>query len=124
MAFGSCPAIVKVTSLNPAPPKGGVFDEAVYSAATLYVPIGSKDAYAAHVNWGKFLNIEEIEVEEPGVVGDLNGDGIVDVADVNICINIILELNNDPELKVLADLNGDGVVDVADVNAMINIILQ
>ncbi|MBO4870585.1 MAG: leucine-rich repeat protein [Muribaculaceae bacterium] len=123
-AFGSSSAITEVTSLNRVPPIGGLFDEAVYSAATLYVPRGSKEDYAAHENWGKFLNIEEIDVEDPGVVGDLNGDGVVDVADVNICINIILEIDNDPEVKALADLNGDGVVDVADVNAIINIILQ
>ena len=122
--FASCTAITKVTSLNQIPPKGGIFDDAVYNAATLYVPRGYKEAYQADENWGKFLYIEEIDVEEPGVVSDLNGDGVVDVADVNICINIILELNNDPEVKALADLNGDGVVDVADVNAIINIILQ
>ncbi|MBO4870583.1 MAG: leucine-rich repeat protein [Muribaculaceae bacterium] len=122
--FANCPAITEVTSLNRVPPVGGVFVEDVYNAATLYVPRGYKEAYQADENWGKFLYIEEIDVEEPGVVGDLNGDGVVDVADVNICINIILELNNDPEVKALADLNGDGVVDVADVNAIINIILQ
>ena len=123
-AFLGCPVIKKVTSLNRVPPYGGIFDEAVYNEATLYVPRGSKEAYQADANWSKFLNIEEIDVEEPSVVGDLNNDGKVDVADVNICINIILELNNDPELKALADITGEGVVDVSDVNAMINIILQ
>ena len=123
-AFLSCSAIKKVTSLNRVPPYGGVFDEAVYNTATLYVPRGSKEAYQADVNWSKFLNIEEIDVEEPSVVGDLNGDGKVDVADVNICINIILEINTDPDTIALADLSGDGKVDVSDVNAMINIILE
>ena len=122
-AFVGCSAITKVTSLNHVPPFGGVFDEGVYTAATLYVPRGYKEAYQADENWGKFLNIEEIDVEEPGVEGDLNGDGTVDIADVNICINIILELNNDPEVKALADLNGDGNVDISDVNSIINIIL-
>ncbi|MBO4871038.1 MAG: hypothetical protein J5565_03530 [Muribaculaceae bacterium] len=56
--------------------------------------------------------------------GDLNGDGVVDVADVNICINVILETNTDPDIFALSDLNGDGVVDVADVNMIINIILS
>ena len=57
------------------------------------------------------------------IVGDLNGDKVVDIADVNICINIILELNNDPVLKELADITGEGTVDISDVNAIINIIL-
>ena len=59
------------------------------------------------------------------VEGDLNGDGIVDIDDVNVLINIILEKpltveipeNQDP------DMNGDGVVDVDDVNQIINIVL-
>ena len=59
----------------------------------------------------------------PGVPGDLNGDNTVDITDVNICINIILERNNDPAVKILADLSGDGTVDITDVNAIINIIL-
>ncbi|MBO4870527.1 MAG: leucine-rich repeat domain-containing protein [Muribaculaceae bacterium] len=68
---------------------------------------------------------EEYNGSEPHeyVSGDLNGDGVVDVADVNICINVILERNTDPDIIALSDLNGDGVVDVADVNMIINIIL-
>ena len=62
--------------------------------------------------------------EQEHVIGDLNGDGVVDVADVNICINVILERVTDPAIKALADLNGDGTVDVADVNMIINIILS
>ena len=56
--------------------------------------------------------------------GDINGDGTVDVADMNICINIILGTNNDPAATALADLNGDRTVDISDVNALINIILS
>ena len=53
--------------------------------------------------------------------GDVNGDGKVDVEDVNATINMILKLA-DTDLK--ADLNNDGKVDVEDVNAIINIILK
>ena len=56
--------------------------------------------------------------------GDLNGDGAVDVEDMNICINVILGTNNDPSVKALADLTGDGSVDVGDLNEIINIILD
>ena len=54
---------------------------------------------------------------------DLNGDGAVDIADVNICINIILELETDPVLIAAADFTGDGKVDISDVNELINVIL-
>ena len=122
--FANCGAITEVTSLNRVPPTGGIFLDDVYATAKLYVPRGYKEAYQADENWVKFANIEEIDVEEPSVVGDLNGDGTVDIADVNICINIILEINQDEAVKVLADLNGDGNVDISDVNAIINIILE
>ncbi len=55
--------------------------------------------------------------------GDINGDGTVDVADVNICINVIMGSNDDPVARELADINGDGTVDISDVNAIINNIL-
>ena len=58
------------------------------------------------------------------VRGDVTGEGIVDVDDVNAVINIILgktEPNND--LLRAADLTGEGIVDVDDVNVLINIIL-
>ena len=52
--------------------------------------------------------------------GDVNGDGVVDIADVNAVIDMILGLQKD---TAVADVNGDGSVDVADMNSIINIIL-
>lgn len=52
--------------------------------------------------------------------GDINGDGAVDVTDVNIIINVILGKTNDDGC---CDINNDGAVDVTDVNMLINIIL-
>lgn len=51
-------------------------------------------------------------------MGDINGDGQVDVADVNAAINVMLGKSQDP-----ADVNADGVVDISDVNLIINIML-
>ena len=56
--------------------------------------------------------------------GDVNGDGKVDVEDVNAVINIILELKTAGDYTGNADVTGDGKVDVEDVNAIINIILS
>lgn len=60
------------------------------------------------------------------VIGDLNGDGKVDVSDVNIVINLILEQMQFEELieGVNPDVTGDDKVDVSDVNMLINIILE
>ena len=56
--------------------------------------------------------------EEPGIRGDVNGDGEVNIADVNAIINMILTDNNEPN----GDVNEDGEVNIADVNAVITII--
>ena len=62
--------------------------------------------------------------DDPGpIVGDVNGDGIVDVSDVNIVINIMLGKIVSDELLVTSDVNGDSKVDVSDVNIVINIML-
>ncbi len=54
--------------------------------------------------------------------GDINGDGIVNVADVTALIQIVL--NNTPVDLDLADLNGDGNINVADVTTLIQIVLN
>lgn len=59
--------------------------------------------------------------ENPGVKGDVNGDGAVDITDVNIIVSIIL--NQAVPTGVNGDVNGDNVVDTADINTVLNIIL-
>lgn len=53
--------------------------------------------------------------------GDVNGDGEVNIADVNAVINIILGGSDSTEGR--SDVNGDGEVNIADINTIINIIL-
>ena len=57
-------------------------------------------------------------------VGDVTGDGKVDVEDVNAVINLILKLNTVADYPGMPDVTGDGKIDVEDVNAIINIILK
>ncbi len=57
-----------------------------------------------------------------GITGDVDGDGNVDVDDVNIVVNIMLGNTSLSDYPV-ADIDGNGVVDVDDVNAIINIML-
>jgi beta-fructofuranosidase len=54
------------------------------------------------------------------VVGDVNGDGEVNIADINAVIDIILSGGT----STTADVNGDSEVNIADVNAVIDIILS
>ena len=57
---------------------------------------------------------------EPGIVGDVNGDGEVSIADVNAVIDMILAGIQDNN----GDVNGDGEVGIADVNYVIDLILK
>ena len=84
------------------------------------IPIGD---YSLSLNLDEMkltITKEAVDLKE----GDVNGDGVVDVADVNAAINIILETKTEADYIGNADLTGDGVVDVSDVNAIINIILN
>ena len=59
------------------------------------------------------------------VPGDVNGDGEVNIADVNAVINVILSDMEEDEIRFLrADVDGNGEVNIADVNAVIKMILQ
>ena len=52
--------------------------------------------------------------------GDLNDDGLVNVLDVVVLVNIVLgHAGQDPA----GDLNGDGLINVLDVVILVNIIL-
>ena len=66
-------------------------------------------------------NVFPIQVDDidPGLPGDVNGDGVVNISDINAVISIILAGGfSEP-----ADVNGDGVVNISDINAIISIIL-
>ena len=80
--------------------------------------VGIKAVYAS----GASQLVEyTFEVPPYSLRGDLNGDGLVDVSDVNIIIDMVLG-KQEQDLAV-ADLDGNGIIDVSDVNAIIDIVL-
>ena len=64
-----------------------------------------------------------IPSEEPNE-GDLNGDGGVNVLDLQLCINVFLGVESDSTIVARSDINLDGRVDVLDVQAIANLILS
>ncbi len=62
-----------------------------------------------------------IEVEKPAddvLLGDVNGDGTIDIADISAIITIMA---NSVEYDEKADVNGDGAINVADISTVISI---
>ncbi|MCQ2287715.1 MAG: choice-of-anchor J domain-containing protein [Muribaculaceae bacterium] len=59
------------------------------------------------------------------LVGDVNGDKVVDVSDITVLLNVILGKTSGyrPATIGLCDLNGDSTVDTTDLNILVNIIL-
>lgn len=55
--------------------------------------------------------------------GDVNGDGKVDVGDVNAIVNIILGKDDPSKYSGNANVDGQGGIDVSDLDMVINIIL-
>ena len=57
---------------------------------------------------------------EVGILGDLNGDGLLNILDVVVLVNIVLGIED--EIPA-GDLNSDGVINVLDVVILVNMIL-
>jgi hypothetical protein len=60
---------------------------------------------------------------ETPVPGDLNGDGGVDILDLQLCVNVVLGTETTPAIVAASDLNGDSIADILDVQLLVNIIL-
>ena len=61
---------------------------------------------------------------DAGLKGDVNGDGEVNIADVNAVIDVTLGGHVDTETRKRADVNKDGEINIADINSVIDIILN
>ena len=143
-AFGGCENLTSVTCLATSPPMmkklddypynyilsngqddenidwddtDNCFDENTYTNATLYVPKGYENAYRSANGWKKFIHIVGITVSAGA--SDVNGDGEVNIADINNMVDAILSGDNDKTF----DVNGDGEIGIADINEIVQTIL-
>lgn len=124
-AVGTIGTLTKITCLAKEPPTFvSAFAAADYANALVTVPTVSLDAYQAANVWQDFQNWATVDVDfgDDTVPGDLNGDGVVDIDDVNIMVNVILEQVSETEGN--ADIDGNGTTDVEDLNKLINLILN
>ena len=73
----------------------------------------------------EWSNIEEVTLFENGhgyVIGDVDHNNKVDVADVTALMDLVLD-SNTSGCPVCADVDGNGKVDVADVTALVDRVL-
>lgn len=85
------------------------------------------EAVYSNDSHSELSNIETVTLRDavvPSLLGDVNNDGVVDIADVNIVINIMLGKDSADNYDGRAYITqGDTNVDIADVNSVINLML-
>ena len=91
-----------------------VFHLNTFNSATLYVPVGTIEKYKATEGWKDFVFIEEL----PDNPYDLNHDGKISTADIQVLINEMKKDESEQNMKY--DLNGDGKISTADIQVIIN----
>ena len=73
----------------------------------------------------KNIYIQSVTLGGACTAMDVNGDGIINVLDIVLVVNIVLD-NTDPTLEeaCAADVNGDGVINVLDIVSIVNYIIS
>jgi hypothetical protein len=79
--------------------------------------VGQADGYGYDITYDMALVVPDLE--KP-IRGDLNGDGEVNIADVNAVVDAILSENS----AEIYDFDGDGEVTISDVMALLNYVLS
>lgn len=88
-----------------------------------------KDAYVVELEgYGYTIRCGDQDIPDHIIIsrdgdnpGDVNGDGEINIADVNALINAVLSGNTS---NSACDVNADGEINIADVNAVIDMILN
>ena len=73
--------------------------------------------------WELYL-ISLNETMTPVLLGDVNDDGVVNIADVTVLIDYLLGSEPNPFNALNADVNRDGIINIADVTALIDLLLS
>ncbi|MCQ2288180.1 MAG: dockerin type I domain-containing protein [Muribaculaceae bacterium] len=128
MSDGAVRVIAYTTDLNPFKLNTGAVATITLVASTDFAgthTIEVRNTELAAADGKQFYPADEtcnVNKQPDTKPGDVNGDGVVDMSDMNIAINVILgkgQFADNPG----ADVNGDGVVDMSDLNSVINLIL-
>ena len=104
-------------NVNNSDPTNGNTPLTFIANNTCYLDVSGLSSPAAEIEFTK-------DIDDSVLLGDANGDGVVDVVDVMLCVNYVLH----KELKMFifknADVNTNGEVDVVDIMRIIDFILK
>ncbi len=129
---------VATRSFTPSVPAGGIqterleFEGLTYDQPyTITLTSGSYTVQVGEMTTSQprtFYVYTVTPTEQTLLLGDVNLDGEVTIADVTELVNIILgktspSLSQGGEDAPVADVNGDGLITIADVTALVNLIL-
>ncbi len=80
----------------------------------------------SHSTWGDNTYTQIITLSYNDVLlGDLDDDGIINILDIIVEVNIILgAIDPTPQQEIAGDLNADGNIDILDVISLVNLILD
>ena len=87
------------------------------------IPVTLNATQSFTIPAGGFQVYVKGEPESPFLTGDVNGDGEVSIADVNVVIDILLGFTSSEPYEGRADVNNDQEISIADVNVLIDILL-
>lgn len=93
---------------------------------SITVPRGVRKARLRFASWKADVNSNgavNTIVMTSSLKGDVNQDGEVSVADINVVIDIILGGTVPDDVRQRADVNGDGEITVSDINSVIDLII-
>ncbi len=94
------------------------------SAGLTATPVNFNASQSFSVPAGGYKVYYKGEPASHTLIGDVNGDGEVNIGDVTALISIILSATPESAYEPDADVNGDGEINIGDVTALIDIILR
>ena len=100
-----------------------IFSQGDGSHQTIDITGLNRDMYFEISSQTNKYTVRDITADYASPTGDATSDGVVDIADVNAIINVMLGKGATDKVRAASDVNSDGLVDIADVNMVINIML-
>jgi hypothetical protein len=85
---------------------------------------GIFDGSIMNIPLDQFRIVESVFPSDNPIVEDINLDSQVNILDIQLCVNVSLGKEQDPEVRKRADINNDSVVDNEDIQLLIHKLIQ